>query len=343
MLEAQQRHNESIDLLSQRAEKVTNTVEKMRFDGGAIGHNLSSLGARVSELQDFVAQNEHEMREVADRLRKKHDEELRLLRESIVLEQEHMLAGIEAKLTHRLALESAAREQSMSVFVDCIDKKMGESSRHDGSLAKLKDRGEDSRFSIPDGVEVSTSSETPMALPQNVVPATFCGSQVMSIPSDQAVSSHDGVEVCASSETPMVSPQNVVPATSCGSQRLLIPSNQVPGLQTAIQPVVPQPGIQIVMSSEPPQSMLQRSMSSQCLPTVSSPAPGVPLQSVSRQSFPVARALPIPAQNPPQCLLFHNSRPSIQPCTPKACTPKAEAGIRPPQNGSPTVSTEKKH
>merc|ERR1712137_413803 len=210
ILEAQQRHNESIDLLSQRAEKVTNTVELMRFDGGAISHNLSSLGARVAELQDFVAQNEHEMREVADRLRKKHDEELRLLRESIVLEREHMLAGIEGKLTHRLALESAAREQSMSVFVDSIDKKIGESSRLDGSLAKLKDRDEDSRSS-PDGVEVSAILETPMASPQNVIPANPCGSQRMLTAGDQVVGSQTafhpvvpqpGVQNVSSSEPP---------------------------------------------------------------------------------------------------------------------------------------------
>jgi len=120
MIESQQRHNEGLDRLSQRAEKLANALELVRLDAGTQMHNLEVLSDRISEIQDSVAPIEEELMKVIERERKVREDQLTSMREAIVSEHERVLASLEGKLTQRLAQESAARQEGFSSLVDNV-------------------------------------------------------------------------------------------------------------------------------------------------------------------------------------------------------------------------------
>mmetsp|Transcript_63636 Transcript_63636/g.110998 ORF Transcript_63636/g.110998 Transcript_63636/m.110998 type:complete len:734 (+) Transcript_63636:148-2349(+) len=120
LVEYQQRHSEAVERLSGRNEKVTTSLEQLRFDSGQQENTSQSFLNRIQALESQSKQSETDCREVLERDRRKREEELRLFREAIKTDHTRLQTALDGKMCERLERESTAREACCSEILEKV-------------------------------------------------------------------------------------------------------------------------------------------------------------------------------------------------------------------------------
>lgn len=119
LVEFQQRHSEAVDRLSGRNEKVTTSLEQLRFDSGQQESAAQSFLSRIQALEAQSKQSESDCREVLERGRKR-EEEMRLFKEAVKTDYTRLLTTLDGQICERFERESAAREACSSEILDKV-------------------------------------------------------------------------------------------------------------------------------------------------------------------------------------------------------------------------------
>jgi len=288
LLATQQKHSVDIERVNERSDKATKLMESLKVEGGNQGHSLDAIIMRLTELQDAVAQNEQELRGIAEHERKAREDEMTTLRASILSEQELVLSDIEGKLISRLTQESTTREESFSTLMDNMHQTIRQSIKLNGrdrALSKVRDAD-----IVDEKKDVPSAQEGVQITPQ----------------SPDAPSKQEGKSTASQSATVVSIAQAAPKAISFSAS---VPSVQQPFLQANLPPGRPPMSLQ---SGSPQQSVLSQSMRSANGP--STQWRGMPQEQCPPQGFPSQN---IPSQNivsmtqsvPSQCVPARIVRP----------------------------------
>jgi len=145
LTEAQQRHNDALERMTHRHEKVASHLEHVKFQGGQHIGNIENLSKKLMELENSVVENDRHVRESSGLERKHRQQEIQSVREAIKSEQDRLHSVIESKIAHHVGNESASRQEMGQNLIDMVHTAV----REKGGVLAPK--------AFPDGTESITS------------------------------------------------------------------------------------------------------------------------------------------------------------------------------------------
>jgi len=112
----------SLDRMTERHERVSQTVETMRLGNkhyeGSIANNLE----RTNELEQRVRQYDGETRDMLSKEKQVRDDQVRRTQMTFTNESLKQITELEKRLTIRLERESSEREKNFSTMIDEVSK-----------------------------------------------------------------------------------------------------------------------------------------------------------------------------------------------------------------------------
>lgn len=152
--ETQQRHNEAIERMAQRHEKVAGHLEHVKLQGGQHLSNIDNLSKKLQELENNVVENDRHVRESSGLERKHRQQEIQSVRDAIKSEQERLHTVMDSKIAHHVNNESNSRQemgQNIMEMVHSVVSQKGPKPFPDGteSIVSVRSRQPGGSMTIP--------------------------------------------------------------------------------------------------------------------------------------------------------------------------------------------------
>jgi hypothetical protein len=124
LTEQQQRHNEALERLAARHEKVAGHVENVKFQHSQHLSNVDILAKKMQELEFTVTDHTQNLRESTSLERMHRQQEIQSVRDAIKSDQERLNSTIEHKIQKHVGNESNNRQEMGQNIMEMVQTAM---------------------------------------------------------------------------------------------------------------------------------------------------------------------------------------------------------------------------